>query len=85
MITAHDVSVRIGARELLHEASFRVDTGMRIGLVGRNGAGKTTLLKLIGGEIEGDKGKRSIQPGTKVFGLSPLSFMLINRGSSVMS
>ncbi|MHB1062994.1 MAG: ABC-F family ATP-binding cassette domain-containing protein [Georgenia sp.] len=50
MITAHDVSVRIGARELLHEASFRVDTGMRIGLVGRNGAGKTTLTKLLSGQ-----------------------------------
>ena len=50
MITAHDVSMRIGARELLHEASFRVDAGMRIGLVGRNGAGKTTLTKLLAGE-----------------------------------
>ncbi|WP_454083479.1 ABC-F family ATP-binding cassette domain-containing protein [Georgenia sp. Marseille-Q6866] len=50
MITAHDVSMRIGARELLHEATFRVDAGMRIGLVGRNGAGKTTLTKLLAGE-----------------------------------
>jgi ATPase subunit of ABC transporter with duplicated ATPase domains len=50
VITAHDVSMRIGARELLHEASFRVDAGMRIGLVGRNGAGKTTLTKLLSGQ-----------------------------------
>src|SRR5690625_7277327 len=42
--------MRIGARELIRGASFRVDSGMRIGLVGRNGAGKTTLTKLLAGE-----------------------------------
>ncbi|MGC5617115.1 ABC-F family ATP-binding cassette domain-containing protein [Georgenia sp. Z1491] len=47
MITARDVSVSIGARELLHSATFRIDTGMKIGLVGRNGAGKTTLTKIL--------------------------------------
>ncbi|ROR74249.1 ABC-F family ATP-binding cassette domain-containing protein [Bogoriella caseilytica] len=50
MITASQLSLRIGARELLSEASFRIDTGMRIGLVGRNGAGKTTLTKLLSGQ-----------------------------------
>jgi ATP-binding cassette subfamily F protein uup len=38
----------------------------RLALIGRNGAGKTTLLKLIAGAIEGDEGRRTIQPGTKV-------------------
>ncbi|MEY4951847.1 MAG: hypothetical protein RL299_271 [Pseudomonadota bacterium] len=38
----------------------------RLALIGRNGAGKTTLLRLIAGEIEADKGRRSIQPGTKI-------------------
>ncbi|MBA4161568.1 MAG: elongation factor 3, partial [Novosphingobium sp.] len=38
----------------------------RLALIGRNGAGKTTLLKLISGEVEADKGRRSIQPGTKI-------------------
>jgi ATP-binding cassette subfamily F protein uup len=38
----------------------------RLALIGRNGAGKTTLLKLIAGEIEADKGRRSVQPGTKI-------------------
>ncbi len=38
----------------------------RLALIGRNGAGKTTLLRLIAGQIEADRGKRSIQPGTKI-------------------
>ncbi len=38
----------------------------RLALIGRNGAGKTTLLKLIAGTIEGDEGRRTIQPGTRV-------------------
>ncbi|WDF71155.1 ABC-F family ATP-binding cassette domain-containing protein [Novosphingobium sp. KACC 22771] len=38
----------------------------RLALIGRNGAGKTTLLRLIAGTLDADKGKRSIQPGTKV-------------------
>jgi ATP-binding cassette subfamily F protein uup len=38
----------------------------RLALIGRNGAGKTTLLKLIADRIEADRGKRSVQPGTKI-------------------
>jgi ATP-binding cassette subfamily F protein uup len=38
----------------------------RLALIGRNGAGKTTLLKLVANQIEADRGKRSIQPGTRV-------------------
>ncbi|HHW84510.1 MAG TPA: ABC-F family ATP-binding cassette domain-containing protein [Actinomycetales bacterium] len=50
MLTVSDLHMRIGARELIRGASFRVDKGMRIGLVGRNGAGKTTLTRLLAGE-----------------------------------
>ncbi|MEP7763253.1 ABC-F family ATP-binding cassette domain-containing protein [Sanguibacter sp. 25GB23B1] len=50
MISAHAVELRVGARVLLEEATFRIAAGDRIGLVGRNGAGKTTLTKALAGE-----------------------------------
>ena len=47
-----DFSLRIGARVLISNATFRIDRGMRIGLVGRNGAGKTTMMRLLAGESD---------------------------------
>jgi len=42
--------VRAGARLLMHDVSFRVGPGDKVGLVGRNGAGKTTLTRILAGE-----------------------------------
>ena len=64
MITAHGVELRVGARVLLSEASFRVASGDRIGLVGRNGAGKTTLTKTLAGETQPTGGQ--IARGTDI-------------------
>ncbi|NLE70752.1 MAG: ABC-F family ATP-binding cassette domain-containing protein [Actinomycetales bacterium] len=50
MITAYDVELRVGARQLLVPTTFRIAAGDRIGLVGRNGAGKTTLTRVLAGE-----------------------------------
>ncbi|MBG0832928.1 ABC-F family ATP-binding cassette domain-containing protein [Planomonospora sp. ID67723] len=50
MIIASDIELRAGARLLIEGASFRVNPGDKIGLVGRNGAGKTTLTRVLAGE-----------------------------------
>ncbi|MWA00394.1 ATP-binding cassette domain-containing protein [Actinomadura sp. LD22] len=50
MIIAKDIELRAGSRLLIESASFRVNPGDRVGLVGRNGAGKTTLTKVLAGE-----------------------------------
>jgi ATPase subunit of ABC transporter with duplicated ATPase domains len=57
VITAQAVELRIGARTLLEESSFRIAAGDRIGLVGRNGAGKTTLTKTLAGETQPTSGQ----------------------------
>ncbi|ALV44990.1 ABC transporter [Arthrobacter alpinus] len=50
MISVQDLELRAGARLLMDEVSFRIDSGDKIGLVGRNGAGKTTLTRVLAGE-----------------------------------
>lgn len=50
MIQATDIELRAGADLLLAGATFRIDAGDRVGLVGRNGAGKTTLTKVLAGQ-----------------------------------
>ena len=50
MLSVHDLELRVGARMLMTDVTFRVDRGDKIGLVGRNGAGKTTLTKVLAGE-----------------------------------
>jgi ATPase subunit of ABC transporter with duplicated ATPase domains len=50
VITAVDLELRAGSRILLSDLTLRVQSGDRIGLVGRNGAGKTTSLRVLAGE-----------------------------------
>ena len=46
-----------GANEVIRGASWRIEPGDRIGLVGLNGCGKTTLFRLILGDLLPDRGK----------------------------
>ena len=57
VLTLDDVTLRVAGRTLLEGASFNLDPGRKLGLVGRNGAGKSTLLKAIAGEFEPDGGR----------------------------
>ena len=49
MLVVRDLRIELGTRLLLEEASFSVQPGDKIGLVGRNGAGKTTLVRTLVG------------------------------------
>jgi ATPase subunit of ABC transporter with duplicated ATPase domains len=57
VVDVEDMHYSVGGRELLHDVTWRLGPGDRVGLVGVNGAGKTTLLKLIQGNIEPTKGR----------------------------
>lgn len=56
MITIENLTVRLGGRPILEDASAAIPTGARIGLIGRNGAGKSTLMKALIGQLEPDNG-----------------------------
>ena len=57
MLAVHDLEIRVGARLLMENVSFRVADGDKIGLVGRNGAGKTTLTKVLAGDVPASGGR----------------------------
>ena len=55
-----------GSGWLFQELDLFIGPRDRLALIGRNGVGKTTLLRLIAGQVEADRGRRSIQPGTRI-------------------
>jgi ATPase subunit of ABC transporter with duplicated ATPase domains len=57
VLDIENLNYSIDGRELLHDVTWRLGPGDRVGLVGVNGAGKTTLLRLIQGNIEPTAGK----------------------------
>ena len=66
LIRLQDVSVRFDNTQILREAFFRLETGDRVGLIGKNGSGKTTILKLVLDQVTPDTGTVTLELGTKV-------------------
>jgi ATPase subunit of ABC transporter with duplicated ATPase domains len=56
MLSVSNVSMRYGAKILFEEVSTAFTPGKRYGLTGPNGSGKSTFMKLLGGELEPQKG-----------------------------
>jgi ATP-binding cassette, subfamily F, member 3 len=56
MLTISGITVRLGGRTILDQATAAIPTGARVGLIGRNGAGKSTLMKVMIGQLEPDDG-----------------------------
>ncbi|HET6873808.1 MAG TPA: ABC-F family ATP-binding cassette domain-containing protein [Acidimicrobiales bacterium] len=60
MLEARNLTVEVGGRTTLRDASFMVRAGDKVGLVGRNGAGKTSLLKVLSGDSPSAGGKATM-------------------------
>ncbi|MBS1779906.1 MAG: ABC-F family ATP-binding cassette domain-containing protein [Bacteroidetes bacterium] len=56
LLALQNISFHFGSRTILEDASWQINTGERIGLVGSNGVGKSTLLRLIMREYTPDAG-----------------------------
>src|SRR5215208_1061673 len=60
MISFSRISKQYGRQILFVDASFQLNPGDKVGLVGPNGSGKTTLFRLIVGEEVPDDGDVSV-------------------------
>lgn len=66
LISLQDVSIGFGGPRLLEDINLQIESGERVGLLGRNGMGKSTLLKLITGELLPHDGTIARQQNIKV-------------------
>ena len=66
MISANNVTYRVGKKALFEDVNIKFTEGNCYGLIGANGAGKSTFLKILSGELETTNGDISITPGQRL-------------------
>lgn len=66
MISANNVTYRVGKKALFEDVNIKFTEGNCYGLIGANGAGKSTFLKILSGNLETTKGDVSITPGQRL-------------------
>jgi ABC transport system ATP-binding/permease protein len=66
LFTLRSLKKDFGIKEILKDASFSLDEGDKVGLIGTNGSGKSTLLKMIAGLEPSDGGEIWVNSGAKI-------------------
>ena len=70
MLTIRDLGFSMAGVPLFEGASAQIPAGSHLGLVGRNGSGKTTLFRLIGGELQPDRGDIALPARARIGGVA---------------
>ena len=66
MISASNVTLRLGKKALFEDVNIKFTEGNCYGLIGANGAGKSTFLKILSGALEPTNGDVIITPGQRL-------------------
>ena len=66
LLSAERVTKTYGTRVLLDQASFYLERGDKVGVIGVNGTGKSTLLRLLAGVEEPDEGVVTLYPNVRL-------------------
>ncbi|MDE6638985.1 MAG: ATP-binding cassette domain-containing protein [Acetatifactor sp.] len=66
MISANNVTYRVGKKALFEDVNIKFTEGNCYGLIGANGAGKSTFLKILSGSLETTKGDIVVTPGQRL-------------------
>ena len=66
MISASNVTLRVGKKALFEDVNIKFVEGNCYGLIGANGAGKSTFLKILSGQLEPTNGDVIITPGQRL-------------------
>ena len=66
MISANNVTYRVGKKALFEDVNIKFTEGNCYGVIGANGAGKSTFLKILSGQLETTNGDIVITPGQRL-------------------
>jgi len=66
MISANNVTFRVGKKALFEDVNIKFTEGNCYGLIGANGAGKSTFLKILSGQLDTTNGDIVITPGQRL-------------------
>ena len=66
MISANNITLRVGKKALFEDVNIKFTESNCYGLIGANGAGKSTFLKILSGQLEPTNGDVVITPGQRL-------------------
>ena len=66
MISANNVTLRLGKKALFEDVNIKFTEGNCYGLIGANGAGKSTFLKILSGALEPTNGEVIMNAGERL-------------------